>query len=140
MNWGKGIAVVMVSFMTFILYMVFTLMSKNTDLESENYYEKEIEFDKEIKAMSNTNALKEKVKVIQNEDYFIVQFPDFEELNSIEVLMFRPNNEKDDKTFSINNSKTLMIPIKKLKKGIYKMNIQYKIKHELYMQKENVKV
>lgn len=130
----------MVSFMTFILYMVVTLMSKNTDLESENYYEREMEFDTEINALTNTNQLKEKVKVTQDENYFVVQFPDVENINSIEVLMFRPNNEKDDKTFTVSDSKTLMIPINKLKKGAYKMNIQYKIKDELYMQKENVKV
>lgn len=140
MSWGKGITIVMVSFMTFILYMVVTLMSKNTDLESENYYEREMEFDTEINALTNTNQLKEKVKVTQDENYFVVQFPDVENINSIEVLMFRPNNEKDDKTFTVSDSKTLMIPINKLKKGAYKMNIQYKIKDELYMQKENVKV
>lgn len=140
MSWGKGITIVMISFMTFILYMVVTLMSKNTDLESENYYEREMEFDTEINALTNTNQLKEKVKVTQDENYFVVQFPDVENINSIEVLMFRPNNEKDDKTFTVNDSKTLMIPINKLKKGAYKMNIQYKIKDELYMQKENVKI
>ena len=140
MSWGKGITIVMVSFMTFILYMVITLMSKTTDLESENYYEKEMEFDKEITAMSNTNALKEKVKITQNEDYFVLQFPDLENVNSIEVLMFRPNNMKQDRVFTVNNSKTLMIPINQLKKGNYKMNIQYKIKNELYMQKQNVKI
>lgn len=140
MSWGKGITIVMVSFMTFILYMVVTLMSKNTDLESENYYEREMEFDTEINALTNTNGLKEKVKITQNENYFVVQFPDVEHVNSIEVLMFRPNDEKDDRTFRVNDSKTLMIPINKLKKGAYKMNIQYKIKDELYMQKENVKV
>ena len=140
MSWGKGITIVMVSFMTFILYMVITLMSKTTDLESENYYEKEMEFDKEIAALTNTKELKEKVKISQNEDYFVVQFPDEENINSIEVLMFRPNNMKQDKTFTVNNSRTLMIPINQLKKGNYKMNIQYKIKDELYMQKQNVKI
>jgi hypothetical protein len=42
MNWGKGIIVTMAAFMSFILFMVFTLLSKNTDLESEDYYKKEI--------------------------------------------------------------------------------------------------
>ncbi len=140
MNWGKGITIVMIGFMSFILYMVITMMSKHTDLQSEDYYQKEIEYEKEIKALSNTNLLAEKVKISENGEYVIVQFPALNELNSIEVSLFRPNDQKDDQTFTVSDSKTLMIPLKKLKKGVYKMNIQYKVKGELYMQKENLKV
>jgi hypothetical protein len=138
LSWGKGITIVMIAFMSFILYMVFTLMSKNTDLESEDYYQKEIEFEKEIKASKNTNKLKEKVKVTQNEDYVVLQFPNLEELDSISVLMFRPDNEKDDQTFTVEDSKILMIPNKKLKLGVYDLKIQYQVAGELYMQKESV--
>ena len=113
-------------------------MSKNTDLESEDYYQKEIEFEKEIKASKNTNKLKEKVKVTQNEDYVVLQFPNLEELDSISVLMFRPDNEKDDQTFTVEDSKILMIPNKKLKLGVYDLKIQYQVAGELYMQKESV--
>lgn len=128
----------MIAFMTFILYMVFTLMSKNTDLESEDYYQKEIEFEKEIKASLNTNKLKVKVKVVQNDDFVVVQFPNLEKIDSISVLLFRPDNQKDDQTFTEKDSKTLMIPKKKLKTGVYDLKIQYKVDNELYMQKESV--
>ena len=138
LSWGKGITIVMIAFMSFILYMVFTLMSKNTDLESEDYDQKEIEVEKEIKASKNTNKLKEKVKVTQNEDYVVLQFPNLEELDSISVLMFRPDNEKDDQTFTVEDSKILMIPNKKLKLGVYDLKIQYQVAGELYMQKESV--
>lgn len=115
-------------------------MSKNTDLESEDYYKKEIEFEKEIKALNNTNALKEKVKVSQNDKYLVVQFPNLEELDSIQVQMYRPNNEKQDQVYSVQNSKVVMIPVSKLIKGVYEMNIQYKVKEELYMQKESIRI
>ena len=46
MSLGKGIIIAMTGFIGFILYLVFTLMSKNTDLESVDYYKKEIEFQK----------------------------------------------------------------------------------------------
>ena len=140
MNWGKGLAVAMVSFMIFILYMVFTLMSKSTDLESKDYYQKEIEFEKEIVAMENTNKLKEKVKISQNEDYVVIQFPAIEKLDSIKVHLFRPDNEKDDQVFNAEDSKIVMIPIKKLKKGIYNVTTQFKIEKDLYMQKQSIKI
>lgn len=139
-TWGKGISIAMIAFMSFILYMVFTLMATNTDLESEDYYQKEIEFETEIKAVNNTNKLNEKVKVSQNEDFLIVQFPNLENMDSLSVFLFRPNNEKEDQLLTIEDSKTLMIPNKKLKIGSYNLKIQFKIKDELYMQKESVKI
>ena len=120
--------------------MVFTLMSRNTDLESEDYYQKELNFEKEISALKNTNKLKEKVKVTLNDTYVIVQFPNLEELDSIKVELYRPNNDKDDQVFSVQESKVVMIPKSKLKKGVYEMNIQYQVKRELYMQKESIEI
>ncbi len=130
----------MIAFMTFILYMVFTLMSRNTDLESEDYYQKELNFEKEISALKYTNKLKEKVIVTLNDTYVIVQFPNLEELDSIKVELYRPNNDKDDQVFSVQESKVVMIPKSKLKKGVYEMNIQYQVKRELYMQKESIEI
>ena len=140
MNWGRGITIAMIAFMSFILYMVFTLMSKNTDLQSEDYYQKELNFENEISVLKNTNKLKEKVKVTLNDTYVIVQFPNLEELDSIKVELYRPNNDKDDQVFSVQESKVVMIPKSKLKKGIYEMNIQYQVKRELYMQKESIEI
>lgn len=137
-SWGKGLAIAMIAFMTFILYMVFTLMSKNTDLESEDYYKKEIEFDKEMTALTNTNKLKEKVKISMNADYVIAEFPALENLDSIRIQMYRPNSVKEDQIFTEQNSKIVMIPKSKLLKGVYEMNIEYKVNGELYMQKESI--
>jgi len=140
MNWGKGIIIFMASFMAFILWMVFTLMSKNTDLESEDYYKKEIEYNKEMKALSNANNAKEKVIIVDKQDYLMLQFPTAEQIDTINVHLFRPNNEKEDKRFLEIGTKTMMIQKSKLKKGIYTMNIQYKIGSETYLQKEEVKI
>ena len=140
MNWGKGIIIFMASFMAFILWMVFTLMSKNTDLESEDYYKKEIEYNKEMKALSNANNAKEKVIIVDKKDYLMLQFPIAEQIDTINVHLFRPNNEKEDKRFIEIGTKTMMIQKSKLKKGIYTMNIQYKIGSETYLQKEEVKI
>ena len=140
MNWGKGLAIAMVGFMLFILYMVITLMSKSTDLESEDYYQKEIDFEQEISAISNMNGLKEKIEVSQNDDFVLVKFPQIENMDSIEVMMFRPNNEKEDQFFTLKNSKSLLIPKSKLNMGIYEMDIQFKIKDKVYLKKETIRI
>ena len=138
MNWGKGIIIFMASFMAFILWMVFTLMSKNTDLESEDYYKKEIAYEQEIQAQRNANSAKEKVKVSENKEFVILQFPSKEKLDTVSVEFFKPNDQKLDKTFAEVGTKTMMVEKKKLQKGLYLINIHYQIGDKKFLQKEEI--
>ncbi len=138
MNWGKGIIIFMASFMTFILWMVFTLMSKNTDLESEDYYKKEIAYEQEIQAQRNANDAKEKVKVSDNKDFIILQFPLEEKIDTVSVEFFKPNDKNGDKLFAEVGTKTMMVEKKKLQKGVYLINIYYQIENKKFLQKEEI--
>ena len=138
MNWGKGIIIFMASFMAFILWMVFTLMSKNTDLESEDYYKKEIDYEQEIQAQLNANSAKEKVKVSENKEFVILQFPSKEKLDTVSVEFFKPNDQKLDKIFAEVGTKTMMVDKKKLQKGLYLININYQIGDKKFLQKEEI--
>ncbi len=138
MNWGKGIIIFMASFMTFILWMVFTLMSKNTDLESEDYYKKEIAYEQEIQAQRNANDAKEKVKVSENKDFIILQFPVKEKIDTVSVEFFKPNDKKGDQLFAEVGTKTMMVEKNKLQKGLYLINIHYQIENKKFLQKEEI--
>lgn len=140
MNWGKGIVIAMSSFVIFILYLVFTLMSKNTDLESEDYYKKEIEFEQEIKASQNTNGLAEKIKITQDESYLVIQLPSKEKVDSIEVQLLRPDDQKQDVTMSFENTKNLMIPKKDLKKGSFQLRLHFMIGENKHFYVEDLKI
>ena len=138
MNWGKGIIIFMASFMTFILWMVFTLMSNNTDLESEDYYKKEIAYEQEIQAQRNANDAKEKVKVSDNKDFIILQFPLEEKIDTVSVEFFKPNDKNGDKLFAEVGTKTMMVEKNKLQKGLYLINIHYQIENKKFLQKEEI--
>ena len=138
MNWGKGIIIFMASFMAFILWMVFTLMSKNTDLESEDYYKKEIAYEQEIQAQRNANDAKVKVKVTENNEFVILQFPAEEKIDTVSVEFFKPNDQKGDKLFAEVGTKTMMVDKKKLQKGLYQINIHYQISTKKFLQKEEI--
>ncbi len=138
MNWGKGIIIFMASFMTFILWMVFTLMSKNTDLESEDYYKKEIAYEQEIQAQRNANDAKEKVKISENKEFIILQFPSKEKIDTVSVEFFKPNDKKGDQLFAEVGTKTMMVEKKKLQKGVYLINIHYQIATKKFLQKEEI--
>ena len=141
MNWGKGLTIVIIAFMSFILYMVITLMTKgNADLVSEDYYKKEIEYEKEISALKNTEASKEKVAVMDKGDFIIFQFPTTKNIENIEIQLLRPNNDKKDVTVTEKNTKNVMIEKKKLEKGIYKTSIHYTSQGQRFLQKEELKI
>jgi hypothetical protein len=138
MNFGKGIIIGMALFMSFILYLVFNVMSTNTDLESEDYYKREIEFGKEIQAANNANNATEKVDIKENDAFVVLQFPGNEKVDSLHVQLYRPNDQKDDKSFSDQETNTLMIAKKELKKGTYQLNIHYSKNGKQFLQKEEL--
>jgi len=140
MNWGKGIIIAMGAFMCFILFMVVTLMSKSTDLESEDYYKKEIEYEQEMKALKNASQLKEHAKIDLTEEYVVVVLPTKEQVSNVQIALFRPDNKKKDKLLNENNSKTIMIAKNTLLKGRYNVAIKYEVNGKKILQKEEIMI
>lgn len=140
MNWGKGIIITMAAFMSFILFMVFTLMSKSTDLESEDYYKKEIEYEQEMNALKNASQLKENAKIDLTEEYVVVVLPTKEQVSNVQIALFRPDNKKKDKLLNENNSKTIMIAKNTLLKGRYNVAIKYEVNGKKILQKEEIMI
>ena len=141
MNWGKGLTIAIIAFMSFILYMVITLMTKgNADLVSEDYYKKEIEYEKEITALKNSENATEKVTINNKGEFIVFQFPTTKEIDNIEIHLLRPNNDKADLTFSEKDTKNVMIEKKKLEKGVYKASIRYNSEGQPFLQKAELNI
>jgi hypothetical protein len=138
MNWGKGIVIGMGVFMSFITVLVVILMSQNVDLESEDYYQREINYEQELTAMRNAEQQEKQIKVARSDEYIVVQVPDSVSFTDVSVYLRRPNNSKDDQFFKLNNSKNLLIPMSKLRKGNYGMEISYYVGDKPCLQKENL--
>ena len=140
MNWGKGIVIGMGVFMSFITVLVVILMSQNVDLESEDYYQREINYEQELSAMRNAEQQEKKIKVALSDEYVVVQVPDSVSFTNVSVYLRRPNNSKDDQFFKLNNSKNLLIPLSKLRKGNYGIEISYYVGDKPCLQKENLRL
>jgi hypothetical protein len=138
MNWGKGIVIGMGLFITFITVLVVILMSQNVDLESEDYYQREINYEQELTAMRNAEKQEKQIKVARSGEYVVVQVPDSVAFTNVSVYLRRPNNSKDDQFFKLNNSKNLLIPMSKLRKGTYGIEISYYVGDKPCLQKENL--
>lgn len=138
MNWGKGIVIGMSLFMIFILVLVIGLMSHRVDLQSEDYYQKEINYESELQAMRNSSELEAKIEVIEQSDFIVIQIPSEGEFSDLKVEFIRPDDDKLDQSFKINDTKSYLIERKKLVKGKYNVEIYYSYKGKDCLQKQNI--
>ena len=137
MNWGKGIAIALILFIGFILYLAITLMSHKVDLESDDYYLREIAYQEEITAVENANKYDE-IVVSQDETNVIVQIPGEGIYDDILVEFFRPNNNEQDKQYKVVGTKTLIINKSHLTSGQYNVEITYRNGDENCLQKSKI--
>lgn len=137
MNWGKGIAIALALFMGFIIYLGVTLMSQDVNLETEDYYLREMAYDEEIKAIQNANNGK-KIKVKYEDEQIVVVIPSDEDYEDVLIEFNRPNNEKMDKEFKMEGTKTMVISYDMLQKGKYNLTITYLSDGKPCLQKEEI--
>lgn len=139
MNWGKGLIIAMTLFIGFIVTLTWIKLSKVSDLEDENYYEREINYEQEIQAQRNANAFEK--MTIQNDDNFVVlTIPTEVQMQNASVKFIRPSDKKLDKTFPFEQSKTLLINKEELVSGKYKLEITYQIDGKDCLVKEEITV
>lgn len=118
-NWGRGLTIGMVLFMTFITTLVIVLMSKKVDLVSEDYYRSEIAYGDEITAKENWNALGIELKFEQLPEHILLRLPEIDGVQEFQLFLNRPNNQLQDMNFSILQSNTFLIKRTALESGWY---------------------
>jgi hypothetical protein len=138
MNWGKGIIVALSLFVGFILFLVITLMRQDVDLVSEDYYKQEIDYEARIQKEQNGLNNAAKIKIVNQKSFIIIQLPDSIDLTNVLINLKRPNDEKLDKSFKIEGTKTFMLPKASLEKGKYDLTIEYTINGEECLMKKAI--
>lgn len=134
-NWGVGITIVIIAFITFILSFVYKASQTDTDLTSEDYYEQEINYQETIEAKNNAVGIKNEFEISQSDEYFIVKFPaDHANVSEGSVHFYRPENAELDKTYKLELSNGMMaFPKKSLTPGGYKLTISWKNDNKAYL-------
>lgn len=125
-NWGKGITLVIIAFMAFILMMVFKATTTNADLHAQDYYNQELDYQTKINAIQQTKSLKDKLTIKQNKDQIEIEFPsDFEgKAFTGTIHFFKPNNASLDKLIAIKaNENAQTLSKEQFIKGHYQVKI-----------------
>lgn len=138
MNWGKWIAVVLVLFAAFIMYMVVGAFKQNIDLVTDDYYAQEMAYDAKMQRRANLQELETKVQVQVNPEGVSLTFP--ESSVSGEIHFYHPSRELFDKKYEIDLDEQNQQKIQRedLVAGKYRVNITWTQAGKEYLQQEQI--
>ena len=142
-NWGTGIVLAFIAFISFILFFVIRMSIDNRvnhDLVTEEYYSAELGYQKEIDAETNASK-REKIKIEKTAKGLLLKFPDNIDSQQINgtISFYRPSNKNLDFELAILLSENqLLIPSRKLLEGRWDIKIFWAIGEEKYLQKERL--
>jgi hypothetical protein len=143
-NWGKGIVIAFVLFMSFILYFVIKVQSDDkydNELVTQEYYKKEKLVQNNIESIENANNLNVKVAIAKTEKGLVISFPDSLAPNKIKgkVSLYRPSNQKlDFETLISLSGSDLLIPKNNLVGGLWGITVAWEYEGKSYLNKEEI--
>ncbi|WP_190811048.1 FixH family protein [Flagellimonas sp. S3867] len=143
-NWGTGIVIAFIAFITFILYFVVRMSTDNSanhDLVTEDYYKQELAYQKEIDASESALAMDAKLKIVKSEKGITIFFPkkfDYKKITGT-VSLYRPSNKHLDLDFPLSLSKThLLIPDNRLVDGRWDISVKWQYEENKFLFKERL--
>mgnify|MGYP001824207422 CR=1 FL=1 len=143
-NWGTGIVLAFIGFISFILYFIITMNVDKRfehELVTEDYYAEELAYQNDIDKLNNANMLEENISYEKTNDGLIIKFPESLDYKNItgKVFLYRPSNKQLDfeTAISLSNS-NLLIPDKRLVDGRWNIRIDWQYKGKSYLYKKYI--
>ncbi|MCG1035884.1 FixH family protein [Polaribacter sargassicola] len=143
-NWGTGIVIAIIGFISFIMYFVITMSTDKSyshDLVTDKYYQQELVYQDQIDATENALKLKEKITLTKVKEGLKIKFPSNIETKEItgKVFLYRPSNKQLDFEMPISISNTyLLVPEKRLLGGRWNITVSWSYKGKEYLFKEEL--
>ena len=133
-NWGFGILLSIILFMTASVIAVVIMMNKDVDLVSSNYYEKEVKYQQQIDTEKRTKELNENIKINILNKTLVVSFPDTAGVTG-ELYFYRPSDYKKDFSvpISLDTNREQAVNVSNLLKGYWRLQVKWIMnKNEYY--------
>lgn len=138
-NWEKGVVLAFVAFMLFIVYFLVKATvdeTYNHELVTNDYYKQEIEYQNVIDITQKTKnqAMQVAISIEKNKGIYFI-FP--EQIQGIlkegTIYFYRPSDTKLDfqLPISLENNK-IFVPNNILKKGRWNIDLDYKVRNQVY--------
>src|SRR5690606_9863432 len=143
-NWGTGIVLAFVGFISFILYFVIT-MSTNAkydhDLVTEDYYGQELEFQNNLNKEKNAKTLKQDIIWKKTDEGLLLIFLEDLDVQHISgnVFLYRPSGKQFDFEMPISLSNHhLLIPDDRLVGGRWSIIVDWEYNKIPYRFKKEI--
>jgi hypothetical protein len=143
-NWGTGIVIAFIGFISFIMYFVITMNIDNKyqhDLVTEDYYKQELEFQNDIDKETNSRTLVENISWTKTNEGILLEFPKSLKAENItgKVFLYRPSDKQFDfeTSFSLSNH-NLLIPDKRLLDGRWNIKVYWQYTGKSYLYKKEI--
>lgn len=144
MSWGIRITILYLSFVALIVGLVSMSMHEKIDLEMKDYYAQEIKYQDRINAIERTNRLQQPLSWQITGREIVFRFPSElkGQVTKGNILFFRPSDASMDKTVAIpaDTSQGRHISVEYLKKGFYKMKIEWQAGNETYYNEGTINI
>lgn len=141
-NWGTGILIAIIIFISFILFMVFQTTRQDHSLVMDDYYEQSFRYNEKLHKLENTEKLEEKVKIAKSTDFVVITFPEIFIPDSIigTIQFYHPSTSAYDKKMTIkcDEKGKVYYPLQDLKKAKYAIKLDYIYRTIPYYQEESL--
>tara|TARA_R110000868_G_scaffold355377_3_gene616888 strand:+ start:4512 stop:4970 length:459 start_codon:yes stop_codon:yes gene_type:complete len=143
-NWGTGIVLAFIGFISFILFFVVRMSMDNKanhDLVTENYYKAELGYQNEIDAENNSRDKEVELTLETTNEGLKLMFPKNLDVENIKgsVSLYRPSNKHLDFDLPLSLSQDyLLIPDNRLLDGRWDIKVHWKYKGEAYLFKGKI--
>jgi nitrogen fixation protein FixH len=143
-NWGTGIILAFICFISFIMYFVISMnfnKKYDHDLVTENYYKIKLSYQDDINKQKNSNTLEENISYNKTPEGLLIKFPenfDFKKITG-KVSLYRPSNKHLDFETPISLSEPyLLVPDKRLLGGRWDISIDWQYLGKSYLYKKSI--
>ena len=139
-NWGTGITIALLSFASYILYMVIYMATTHTDIVEKDYYQKQVNYQSEKEALENGLSLENELTYQIENNFLTINFPDKAKLVESKegsVHFYRPDNAKLDRKIALDlTTNQQNISLEDVSKGGYTLNIRWSNDQNYVIKKE----
>ncbi|UBM58549.1 FixH family protein [Marinilongibacter aquaticus] len=137
MNWGKALAVLLISFISFIGFLAYKMISSKIELVNKDFYSAEIQFQKRIDQKQNTLKYEQKPEITDSGNEIKIDFKSPVEKGIVEF--YKPNNAQSDFSREIEPlSQKLAIGKSKLEKGRWLIKITWDAQNKTFYSEQTV--
>ncbi len=143
-NWGTGIVLAFVGFISFIMYFVISMnfnKKYNHDLVTDDYYKVELAYQQDIDKQKNAKTLKENISYTKTSEGLHIVFPKNLDVKKItgKVFLYRPSNKQLDFETPISLSENyLLVPDKRLLDGRWNLTVDWQYNGTPYIYKASI--